>query len=135
MHVDRAHDIVLDILLPGVGDFHGAIDSLSDPDGLIDEVGLETTAKPATNQVLVYGHLLWRDSERRGGSRLRTRHYLAANPYLTTGPGDVRRAVQRLHGRMSKKWQLVGRSEGLTVLHPGESVALALGDDSGLLAR
>ncbi len=107
--IDRTIDVVLDVFLAGPHHLDGAIDLLGDPHGRDRHVGFELAAKAAAEQVVVDDHFFDRKAGRLRRFRLHPRHDLGAGPDLAKIGGEMNRGVDRLHGRMREKRQLVGR--------------------------
>ena len=64
--VDRAVDIVADILLTGPDHLHRSVDLLGDPGRGVGHVRLQSPAKAAADQMVVHCHLRFREAGRLG---------------------------------------------------------------------
>ena len=80
--IDRAIDVVLDVLLAGPHHLDRPVDLLGDANGRDHHVGLEPAAEAAAEQMLVDGHLLDRKAGGLRRLRLHPRHDLRAGPDL-----------------------------------------------------
>src|SRR5207244_10621693 len=76
----RPVHVVLDIFLPAVNEFDGAIDALGDLDRANYAVDFEPSPESAADKVVVHRHLLDGQAEHLRRCGLRARHCLCANP-------------------------------------------------------
>ena len=133
--IDRAIDIVLDVLLAGPHDLHRPVDLFGDANGRDHHVGLEPAPEAAADQMVVHGHFLDRQAGGLGRLRLNPRHDLGAGPDLAAVGLEMNRAVQRLHRRMGEKRQLVGGVDPVARRQALGDVAGGFRDDAVLCAR
>jgi hypothetical protein len=127
---------VLDILLTGPHDFHGAVDVFGDLDRAGGTVGLEPAAKPAADQMIVDHDLVHRQAGGFCCRGLDARNGLRADPDFAGVVADVGRAVHRLDGRVREEWNLVGRLDlGDGARHRRVDIADILGNRAQIERR
>src|SRR5690606_23931747 len=96
---------------------------------LKDEVRLQTTAKPATDELVVDNHFFHWHAADFGGTHLRKTWGLAANPQLAHVRAHVRHAGHRLQWRVRQERLLINRFEmARRVFQRGGDVAGLLGE-------
>jgi len=101
--------VVLDVFLARPDDFDGAVDMLGDLDGANDAVDLEPPPKAAADQMVVDHDLVQRQASGLRRCGLGSRDDLGADPDFAAVHADMNRAVHRLHRRVRKERDLVGR--------------------------
>ena len=124
-------EVVLDIFLPAPNDFDRAVNLLCDAHRLLDDIGLNTAAEAAPEELVVYLHRLLRQASDLRRGRLHPRCGLGTQPELASIPMERHGAVHGLHRRMSKQGVLIHgvharRGRGQRHRH----VAFLRGDDT-----
>src|SRR5262245_38884122 len=105
--------VVLDVFFATPDEFYRSIDLFGDFHRLCDEIDLEAATKAATEHVIVYYNLFEGQPGQLCRDGLRSAHDLDAYPDLAGVLAHIHRAVDRLHGRMRQKRNLIDRFQFL----------------------
>ena len=101
-------DVVADVLLAGPHHLDRTVDLLGDPRGAVGHVRLEPSAEAAADQMIVHGHLAFRQARGLGHGGVHALDHLGADPHLGRRRRDVHGAVQRLHAGVRQQRHLEG---------------------------
>ncbi len=106
--IGRPVDVVADVLLTRPHHLDGAVDLLGDPGRAVGHVRLQPPAEAAAQQMIVHGHLAFRQARSLGHRGMHPLNHLGADPHLGRGRRHMDRAVQRLHAGVRQQRHLIG---------------------------